>query len=262
MSECPHCGFNYSESETSAERDSVCPVCGKSLQTQPRKLESGLTLIQNYFERLWKILAHPALFFRELPQDEALAGPLAFALVTHWLGSAFNYLWHLAIGVSMTDFMQDLMMRAGDSIQIDNPGRNAQLLQLRDQVTSWFFSASSIITDPFFTLVSILFTSSLVFIGARILVPRKTNVNFSSAVKIISYGMTPAILAAIPALGGAIASFYTVIVTIIGAREVYRISNTRAFFVALFPKVLFVGILMFGFLFFAISIVQLFASFF
>jgi hypothetical protein len=237
-------------------------------------------MIHNYFLQLWTILAHPSRFFRELSQQEVLvprtsetpeseslqknpiAGPIAFALVTHWLGAACNYLWHLAIGGSITDFFQKLMLRAGDSIQFDNPGQHAQLFQLQDQVTGWFMSAGSIIADPFLTLFSIFFTSSLVYVGARIFVPRQTSVNYASAVKIIAFGMTPSILAAIPALGGFIAPFYTIIVTIIGAREMYHISNARAFVVALFPKVLFIGLLTFGFLFFAITLFQFFTSFF
>jgi len=51
--------------------------------------------------------------------------------------------------------------------------------------------------------------------------------------------MSPAIFAAVPYAGGLIAPIYVAIVTVIGAREIYHISTGRAFFVGLFPKVLF-----------------------
>jgi hypothetical protein len=260
MSDCPHCGFNFGETE--AERPLTCPSCGKSQFSKPPKLESGLALIQNYFWQLWCILTHPSKFFRELPPSDDIARPLAFALVTHWLGAAFGYLWHLVIGGSLNGYLRDFLMRAGDSIQIDTPGRSEQLAHLRDQFMSWFLSAGSIVMDPFFTLVSILYTSFFVYIGARILVPPKVTVNYPSAMRIVCYGLSPAILAAIPGLGSLIAPFYTLIVTIIGAREVYRIGTARATIVALFPKLIFFGILFFGILLFAFSMIQLFMSFF
>ncbi|MEO5970584.1 MAG: YIP1 family protein [Bdellovibrionia bacterium] len=262
MIDCPHCGFNFQDAEAAGDAPLTCPSCGKSQRTRPPKLESGLALIQNYFSQLWCILTHPTKFFRELPASNDIARPLAFALVTHWLGAAFGYLWHLAIGGSLHGYLRDILMRAGDSIQIDTPGRSEQLAQLRDHLMGWFLSAGSIVTDPFFTLISILYTSFFVYIGARILVPPKVTVNYPSAVRIVCYGLSPAILAAIPAFGSFAASVYTLVVTIIGAREVYRIGTTRATIVALFPKLLFFGILFFGFIFFAFSIIQLFMSFF
>jgi hypothetical protein len=262
MNDCPHCGLNFPEAEIGTEQPTICPSCGKPRFSQPAKLESGLVLIKNYFLALSCILTQPTKFFSELAPSNKIAGPLAFALVTHWLGSAFAYLWHLLIGGSLHGYLQDMIMRAGNSIQIDTPGHAEQLMHLREQLMSWFLSTGSIVADPFFTMISILYTSFFVYIGARILVPPKVTVNYASAVRIVCYGMTPAILAAVPALGGFIASFYTVIVTIIGAREVYRIGTTRATVVALFPKLLFIGMLLFGFLFFAVSIFQMVNSFF
>ena len=224
----------------------------------PQRLESGITLIQGYFLQLGAILTQPSKFFRELPPSNNITEPLAFALVTHWLGASFGYLWHLVLGGSIHGYIQDFLMRTGDSIQINTLGHNEQLTQLRDHIVSWFLSAGAILTDPFFTLISILYTSFFVFIGARILIPPKATVNYPSAVRIVCYGLTPAILGAIPALGSVIASFYTMVVTIIAAREVYRIGTGRATLVALFPKLLFPGILFFGLLFFALSLIQMF----
>ena len=64
--------------------------------------------------------------------------------------------------------------------------------------------------------------------------------------------MTPAILAVLPLFGGPVAYIYQIVVSVIGAREVYRIDNGRASLVALFPQVLLFGILMM--VFFAITV--------
>jgi hypothetical protein len=191
-----------------------------------------------------------------LSETEPVTHALAFALITHWLGESFNYLWRLVIGISVNDLLQSWLMRAGDSIQIDNPGRNAQWLQIKDQLTQWMVSTGSILADPFFTLFSIYFAAFFIFIGARLLVPRRTLVSLSSTVKIVSYGLSPAILAAVPALGAFVASVYTLILTIIGVREVYQISNTRAIVVALFSKFFLIFLLFFGIIFLILSLFQ------
>ena len=44
--------------------------------------ESASNLVTDYLARLRQILLEPTRFFREMPIDGGLSGPLAFALVT------------------------------------------------------------------------------------------------------------------------------------------------------------------------------------
>jgi hypothetical protein len=160
----------------------------------------------------------------------------------------------MLIGGAVGQELEQLMRMAGDVAEVDHPGRNAQIVEMADRMKHWLWGAGSVIVDPFITLLQIFFISLLVFVGARIFVgsarrgsdpgeaPRP--VTFESAVRIVSYGMTPAILTALPLFGGVVAYLYKIVVTVIGAREVYRIGNTRATLVALFPHVLMVGVLM------------------
>jgi hypothetical protein len=202
-----------------------------------------------------------------MPKHAGVGGPLFFALVTHWLGSSLSFLWRSLMGGTVSQFFRNIFDIAKDVAEVDYPGRGEQFIQARDRILDWFFGAGPVIIDPFITLFSILFTSVLVYVGARLLVspgpdePRE-EISYESAVRIICYGMTPSILKGIPLFGGAIASICTLIVTVIGAREVYRTSTIRAILIALFPKLLFLGIILVGLVFLVLVFLKLFASVF
>ena len=129
----------------------------------------------------------------------------------------------------------------------------------------WIWGAGSIIADPFLTLAYFFFISFLVFLGARIFVTPGKNgapreITFESALRIVCYGMTSAILAVLPLFGGPVAYIYQIVVSVIGAREVYRIDNGRASLVALFPQVLLFGILMMVFFAITVAVIKFFAT--
>jgi hypothetical protein len=189
---------------------------------------------------------------------------LAFALITHWLGSAAGYLWHLSIGQMLGSYFDRFVHLAGDVSEVDNPGRNAQFLQVTDQIKNWFWGAGSVITDPFLTLLQILFISFMVFVGARLLVTPGKNgapreITFESALRIVCYGLTPSILAVLPIFGGVVAYLYIAVVTLIGAREVYRIDTGRATLVAFFPQVLLLSFVLLVLFAMTIAFVKFFA---
>jgi hypothetical protein len=205
---------------------------------------SPIEVVKNYFSDLWKILAHPKLFFRHMPLKGGITHPLAFALVTHWIGSSFNFVWRLWYGNTLQRSIQNwLQMTNGTTRHFGDLESSA-----RDKIVEWIFGVGPVVIDPFFTLVSILFTSFFVFLGARILVSPGKNghpdeITYESAVRIICFGTAPAILSFFPFVGPFVSSFYGIVITIIGAKEAYRIGSGRAIVVALFPKFLFLGIM-------------------
>jgi hypothetical protein len=260
MSECPQCGFQL------LEQGEECPGCGRRPSPPPQVWETSWSLVYRYFQNVWAILTRPATFFREIPFRKGLTGPLCFALTTHWIGSALGFIWHLMLGGSVHRFFQGLFRSMENGYDVDSPARTAQLSQIRDQILEWFFGVGPVLLDPFFTLVSILVTSLFVFAGARILVaPSKKGhpdeISFESAVRIVCFGMTPSLLNSFPILGGFIASLYTLIVTVIGTKETYRVNTGRALIIALFPKLLFLGILLGGLLSIIMVIVKFMTSF-
>lgn len=228
---------------------------------------SEYQVIKSYFSTVWQIVSSPVQFYKNLPTTGGLSGPLTFALVTHWLGSALGYLTHLMSGSAATQLMQRLIQLGQDYPEIDSPGRLSQLQSVKERLIEWSFGAGSVVIDPFLTLISILITSAFVFAGARILVSpspaeKPEGITYESAVRIISYGMAPQLLCIFPFFGVGIASLYTLVVTVIGAREVYRVGTGRAIVIALFPKIFVVSVIFAGISLFLFLVLNLFASFF
>ena len=84
-------------------------------------------------------------------------------------------------------------------------------------------------------------------------------VTYESALRLICFGMAPSILAGLPIFGGFVAALLVLIVTVIGAREVYEVGTGRAIVIALFPKLLFFGVFVLGFVFLAVAAIKLLA---
>lgn len=260
MLECPRCGVKIPEEGITSIEPIICTTCGYTLP--PTMKERGKGLIRNYFKDLWQILANPQSFFRHLPHQGGMSKPLGFALVTHWIGSAMSFLWQLLFGGSFLAIVQSWF--GADLSQIDYPGHIVELSQMKHRFFEWFTGVGPVIADPFFTLASILLSSFLIFIAARIFVPAhsRISVTYETAVRISCYGLTPAILSALPILGGIVSSVYILVVTVIGTKEVYKISTGRALVIALFPKLIIPGIIGTGLLLFIIALIKwLFATF-
>jgi hypothetical protein len=246
------------------------------------RTESSLSFVGAYFRDLKKVLFNPADFFKALPVTGGLAIPLTFALVTHWLGSLINYILSAFTGDMNGHFFdrfvqfssQYSQVSGGDIDSFGRNGMNQGLLQAMgagEKAMSWLWGASGILLDPFFTLVWLIFISFFVFIGARLLVKPTpehmarfpSGVTFESAVRVVAFGMSPAIFSGLPYLGSFIAKLiYIPIVTIIGAREIYRVSNGRATAIALFPEILLWGIIGTGVLVVAVFFMKLASSMF
>ena len=60
----------------------------------------------------------------------------------------------------------------------------------------------------------------------------------------MAYALTPAIFKAVPGVGNLAATIGSWILAVIGAREVYRTTTTRAMFVGLFPQTLLFGVVL------------------
>lgn len=255
---CPHC-----QAPIPSQGSGTCLSCGLSV-----KPEIGLDLahpFQVYFGTLWEIMAHPARFFSKLPVTGGVAGPLAFALITHWMGSALAFLWKLAIGGAMAGYTRGILKIFGDVADVDHPGRGAAIAAAQERVMHWIWGAGSIIADPFLTLVSIAFTSFFVWIGARLLVEPKPErglpvITYESALRVVCFGLTPSILVGIPVLGPVVSWVCVLLVSVVGAREIYRTDLGRAIGVALFPKLLWLVTLVGGLFVFALALLKLLSS--
>ena len=261
---CPRCGAENSDLGVTQIEPVPCVSCGQSLAPSPSQ-HSSLKLIRDYFHDVWEIIVHPTHFFRRMPSTGGLTRPLAFALVTHWLGAILKLFWQFLMGGAFMRILQNSLHTQKD-IQFQYLEKAMQLGEKHSQTLNWIFGVGPVLIDPFLTLGTTLFTAFFVFVGARILVSpgregHPHEISFESALKITCYGLSPAILSVVPVAGSFLAYFWTIVVTVIGTREIYRIQTGRAIVIALFPNLLFLGIILLGLMLFLGTIIKIFFSF-
>ncbi len=205
-----------------------------------------------YFKTLKSILTQPTLFFRNLKRPTGLVAPLLFGMVTNWIASALEYLWFTGLGKFFGTRLSDIFRSLDKSAEIDSSGQASALLAMREKMIDWMFGVCSVIVDPFKTCAQILFLSFFVWIGARIfakLTPdAEERLSYESAVSIVGYSLAASLFKGVPVVGGLIAGIFIVMISIIGARETYRVSSGRALVIALFPTLLFWGLIFAGFI--------------
>jgi hypothetical protein len=189
--------------------------------------------------------------------------------VVSWVGKAIEFLWKSAMSGALSRAIDPAWRLMGDLADVDHPGGGEVMFQLRDRLTHWFWGAGSVILDPFFTLVAVLFTAFFVYLGSRILVSpgreggrdgAPSEIRFETALRLVCYGKAPLILSAVPLAGPALGTLLSVVATVIGARELYRTSWGRAIGVALFPQLLLVGLVLAAFLAMGLVLLQLVAT--
>ncbi len=261
---CPRCHHEFSSSEHCPQE---CPECGKSL-VEPKKIQNdAIQWMRSYFLDIWRILTQPSTFFRRMPLRGGVAGPLAFALITHWIGSAIGYIWHLLIGVQFLKLIRTMTQIAGDVADVDYPGHGIRIIEARDRILEWFMGAGPVIIDPFLSFFTLLFSSFIIYLGARIFITpgvrgRPQEITYESVIRILCYGMSPAILAALPILGGFVSSLCVLIVTVVGFKIVFKIGTGRALAVYLFPKLIFLGIIGTGLIVLVLALLKMFTTLF
>lgn len=207
------------------------------------KTQPEMNLISDYFRTLKALLSSPTQFFHTLDLNRGMVGPLTFAVITHWVGAALAYLWQSAVGRVFQNDIRDFMGAFDKFVEIDSTDRSVMYVEMRQKVIDWMWGVGSVIVDPFKTVISILITSFFVWLGAKLLAnPHVENserrFSFETAVALVSFGYAPSILQGIPMLGSTVAWLFTFIVTLIGAREIYRVGNGRGMVIVLFPKIL------------------------
>jgi hypothetical protein len=214
--------------------------------TPAPQMESAEGPIRGYFGKIRRILFAPQEFFSSLPPRESLGQVLAFALITHWVGSAIAFLVNMGAGVDKT------VLKLFETLLRDQPGAIEQLRQNADygRFMTWFQGAGAILLDPFFVLLSLLFTSVVLFIFVRLLIsendengaPRE--LSFENCMRIASYALTAELFRVVPFVGGMIAWIYGLVLSILGVSALFRVTGGRATAVVLLPK-LILGVLFF-----------------
>ncbi len=212
--------------------------------------------IRDYLHTSRQLLTSPSAFFRGLDPEAGVIRPMLYALITHWIGTAIQFVWISWAGLQILPWLKDQFGKlfsaasdiGGDLDQIDSLGRHAQqtLIPFQEKFSGWALGVAPVLIDPFTYVLSLLFLTSIVWMGARLLVTPTKNgapdeIRFESALQILCYASAASLLNFLPLIGTGLDAFFGAILAIIGVREVWKTSTFKAIVIALFPKILFVG---------------------
>jgi len=122
---------------------------------------------------------------------------------------------------------------------IDSLGRQSWFQNSSELFKSWMTSVSTVILDPFYTVIRVSISAVFIFIGARLLIASGwRSVTYSTILKILAIGLIPTLFVMVPYLGTLIASIWTLVLVVVGIEQVLGASRGVAIVVALFPKLL------------------------
>lgn len=228
----------------------------------PREDRNAPNPISAYFLTLKSILTKPTAFFRDLPRPTGMVRPLVFGIVTSWIGSALEYLWFTGFGKLFAGRIADLMRAFEKVPEIDSSGQFETALAIRERVTEWIFGVGSVLIDPFKSCAWILFLSFFIWVAARLFAnrdypPAERRLAYETAVSIVAFSQAAALFKGVPVVGGMIAAVFAMVIGVIGATETYRVTTGRAILIALFPSILFWGVLIAGMIAFFSAIAML-----
>ncbi|MCC7441240.1 MAG: YIP1 family protein [Bdellovibrionales bacterium] len=241
------------------------PPQDPSLDAAAPRWERPTDFFRRFLRDLKDVHLNPTAFFSSLPPSGSLGGPLAFALIVHWFGTGLEFFWDQVTGNTFQRRAEEALKLLQEYSEIDTVSRDLWMQRTQDAFTQFLMGAGTVIADPFLTLVGILITGGLGTLGAKLLVPDDPArgappVTFETTVRVICYGTAPSILNALPYLGGMASKLWILIATVIGFREVYRVSGGRAFVIAVFPKLLLFGAVFAVLLFVALLMIGLFSA--
>ncbi len=218
--------------------------------------------VTQYFATLKAILTRPSAFFRNLPRPPGVVGPLFFGILTSWFGSALEYLWVTGFGKVFESRIADLLSAMEKVPQIDSSGQFETALAVRQKIVDWVFGMGAVLIDPFKSCAWILFLALFVWVAARLFANRdypanERRLDYETAVSIVGFAQAAALFKCVPMVGGLLSAIFAMVIGVIGATETYRVSTGRAILIALFPSILFWGLLIAGMVAFFSAILML-----
>lgn len=238
---CPNCGNKAEEPQPKGPGPSSAGA--SDLPIAPVGPGSAYVLFSRFWNAVRDIVFHPARFFSSHAQlivsEGGLSSALAFAVIIQWLASFFNFVWRSTVGVLLQNHMDDLLRIAGDVMQ-KPPGMSESLEELRSRAIEFLFGAGAIVLTPFTTLLKLAFVAVFVHAAVRFFMKESADRphSYATTLKILAYASAPWILCVIPGFGMLLAYILSFAAAVIGIREVYRTSTSRAVVAVAFPELL------------------------
>ena len=222
MMQCPQCGYVQPEGEE-------CIRCGVVIskylrykeraergreaagppQEEPAWEQIGEKgVLRGIFQTIKDVLFSPSRFFRQMPVEKGIQMPLLFGVIMGTFGGLMPLWWNFLLSARVTG--------------------------IRDVFSSTFFILYALLL-PLFTAITIFVASGINHVCLMLVKGNKRG--FEATFRVIAYSEAAYLWNIIPLLGGVIYSFYTVVLYIIGLREVHGITTGRAALAVFIPLI-------------------------
>lgn len=222
MPTCPHCGHEADAS------DDECPLCGTPL-AGPGEGEApaaggrsgpaadaragasvpwedpNLGFVVGIWRTWRESLFEPAGFFGRVRDEGTVVRPLLYYLLVTVAASFAALVWE-AQGLTIAHL--------------------AGYVQMGERAATG--PAVSFVLAPFAALVAVLILTMVFHLGALMVAPERRGMGATA--RVVCYAAGPSLLAAVPIVGAPVGAVWSLVLQVVGLREVHRTTTFRAVF--------------------------------
>ena len=188
----------------------------------PWERRSTLGQANGFIEALKLFVTSPAEAFGQTIKQGDFGSPLLFAIFVGWIGLAIGQLWETLMGASILSMLP---------------------AEIRNQVPFVVGSAGgflfNLIFAPVFIIVGVFLWGAilhlcLIIVGGL----SQSQAGFEGSFRVVAYSTVAQLANLVPIIGGTICLVWTLVLAVIGARQIHHTEQGKAVTAVLIPVVL------------------------
>ena len=181
------------------------------------------SLVEGFLNTIPQVMTAPGRFFTDHPVRRGLLGPVTFGVLIGVISAIAEWIWsHI-----FTGFERNLFDLLGEDYEIS-------------AAETWiaeFAEGFGVLVSPVLALIAVFLVAGLVHLGVM-LVASKRDRGFEATMRATAYAGGASILSLIPFCGDGIGTVWTLVIAVIGVRNMHGIGTGPALIAVLAPLLL------------------------